>query len=479
MNKPTQFPDHRIRLLFALTSVSLTGLVLTGWFVVQGKLQTDHAWWLQIGLSVLIAGLVFAMIQCGKRCLVSPMDDIADWASRIRQGDFSARLSNNTFGMDSLQADINRLTDWLHSLVENNDQQLRDKTEKLQRQSAALQSLYDLAANVNQQTNADELIKLGIHSLQQVVDTNCVIATLYDSAGKPIVQTQIGDNPKPVSSDPDNSVIHIPLQFKDRVHGKFEVSLQHPARELPDELTQALYSMGRSIGLAIEKSEQDKESARLFRMEERTRIANELHDSLAQTVASLRFQVRILDDLMHQEEEAAIWEQMERVEGMLDEAHSELRSLIGYFRAPIDPRGLMPALRTIVSRFKTETGIPIFFHNQWGDLEIPSEWERQIVLIIQEALTNIRKHSDADTVRILFRIRNNGHYLVLIEDDGKGFTDQAPSDHPGKHIGLSVMRERAAEFGAEIVFESEPGEGTRILLSFSYPFESESLEENT
>jgi len=98
---------------------------------------------------------------------------------------------------------------------------------------------------------------------------------------------------------------------------------------------------------------------------------------------------------------------------------------------------------------------------------LPAETEFHILRIIQESLTNIRKHSDAENVRIMMCASSPGHYMVLIEDDGIGFSKPQKSIHSGEHIGLSIMRDRAKRFGGELTVESEPGEGTRIILEFS------------
>jgi nitrate/nitrite-specific signal transduction histidine kinase len=246
--------------------------------------------------------------------------------------------------------------------------------------------------------------------------------------------------------------------------------------ELADDVNQLsaqLQTLSRDMESQVQKQSErlaqktrslDLEKNRLARMEERVTLANELHDSLAQTLASLRFQVRVLDETLHQGDECAIWEEMERVENSLDEAHLELRELIAHFRAPIDKRGLLPAIETTVSRFRQETDIAIFLQNHWRDYELAADAELHILRIIQEALTNIRKHSEADTVRILLRQDADGARLVLIEDDGVGFDQPAGCDHPGQHIGLSIMYERARSIDAELNIDSEVGEGTRILL---------------
>tara|TARA_B110000240_G_C13147872_1_gene303943 strand:- start:268 stop:510 length:243 start_codon:yes stop_codon:yes gene_type:complete len=68
----------------------------------------------------------------------------------------------------------------------------------------------------------------------------------------------------------------------------------------------------------------------------------------------------------------------------------------------------------------------------------------------------------------MMRANGSDSYEVLIEDDGVGFSKPQTSYHAGEHIGLSIMRDRAKRFGAEFTVESEPGEGTRIVLEFTH-----------
>ncbi len=80
----------------------------------------------------------------------------------------------------------------------------------------------------------------------------------------------------------------------------------------------------------------------------------------------------------------------------------------------------------------------------------------------------MRKHSQAHAVRVLLRTSSDGTNTVLIEDDGIGMRERVLESNPGEHIGLSIMQERARRLGGELSIESEPGEGTRVLLTFSY-----------
>ena len=85
--------------------------------------------------------------------------------------------------------------------------------------------------------------------------------------------------------------------------------------------------------------------------------------------------------------------------------------------------------------------------------------------IVQECLVNIRKHSQAEVVRVLLSYRNDNN-IVLIEDDGIGFEESSVVSEGGQHLGLNILRDRAREIGGDIEIESEPGDGTRIHLQF-------------
>ncbi|TDJ21733.1 MAG: histidine kinase, partial [Gammaproteobacteria bacterium] len=83
---------------------------------------------------------------------------------------------------------------------------------------------------------------------------------------------------------------------------------------------------------------------------------------------------------------------------------------------------------------------------------------------------NIRKHSQAGSVRILLRaLRAGGEHYILIEDDGIGFDETKIEPVGGQHLGLTILRDRAAQINGEITIDSEPGDGTRITLQFAYP----------
>jgi two-component system nitrate/nitrite sensor histidine kinase NarX len=239
-------------------------------------------------------------------------------------------------------------------------------------------------------------------------------------------------------------------------------------------VAEMLESLSRDAEIQLQRhtehiARKNEETNALSIMRERTNIANELHDSLAQTLASVKYQVRVLDETIHQGDEAATWQELERIESTIDEAHTELRALIAYFRLPIGEHSLLVPAEQMVERFKQDCdGIHIYLQKEWPDTTLPPQIEFQVLRIIQEALTNSRKHSEASAIRVLMRGDDRGHYTVLIEDDGIGISEQQRQNTAGEHVGISVMQDRASRIGGTLVIEGEPSEGVQVRLEFDY-----------
>jgi len=265
---------------------------------------------------------------------------------------------------------------------------------------------------------------------------------------------------------------YLPLHNGKHTLGVIRIKLNQRPFASQNDLLELLSTLADQLSIAIEKAKQDQESRRMIIMQERSLIANELHDSLAQTLASLRFQVRVLDETLQPTSEFKSIRGIEQVENSLDEAYSDLRELIAHCRTPIDKQGLMPAVEKLISRLRKDTGMHILLQQQWENSDLPTNLEMHIFRIVQEAMNNIRKHSNAHNVRLMFRCDENGNHHILIENDGQGFETPNISEHPGKHVGLNIMRERANYLGGDLRIESEPDEGTRIELYFTYSSET-------
>lgn len=385
-------------------------------------------------------------------------------------------------------------------------------TSELQQQTKSLEILYDVATNINAATNVKDLLSRFVHILKDIVNADAAAVRLLNDDGTMDLIASIGLSPEAVERErnmpadcsicgsvisdgqirivnttapcqkaighnllENNNASHIavPLRFQDQIVGVYNLFVNSSDHFISQDTKNLLSVIGSHLGTAIEKTNLEEKARRVLVMHERTMIANELHDSLAQTLASLRFQVRVLDETLQQSGEYQSIHGIEQVEHSLDEAYTDLRELIAHCRTPISEQGVVNSIEKLISRFRKETDMHVLLQNEWGDARLPANMEMHIYRIVQEALTNIRKHSFANNVRVLLHSDIHGDYRILIENDGKGFEQPKTSDHKGEHIGLTIMKERAKHLGGTLDLESDPEEGTRIEVNFHYNDEPE------
>jgi two-component system nitrate/nitrite sensor histidine kinase NarX len=457
----------------------------------------------QVALLVLAAGLVLHLYRSIDRQLLAPLGQLRDWARRMHGGDLAARLPVPPAGeFRRVAEDINDLGESLRRLSEQMDREVCRHTESLAQKTRSLQVLYDVAASINLFNDLDDLLTRFLHTLIEVVKAKAAAVRLLDKDGQmrlvasvglseqdlahepllPVERSVLGEvvardevgEPRPAAArdgdppgPPGLHAISVPLRHHGKTLGVYNLFVDRAGVGEREDLRDLLTSIGRHLGMAIEKVRVDSQAQRLSIMQERNQLAHELHDSLAQTLASLRFQLQMLDDTVKGGDLGQARVEVDRLRNGLEEANDELRGLLAHFRAPIDRRGLLPALEDLVARFRRETGIVTFFQRECAYPELPATQEMQVLRIIQEALANIRKHSQARAVRILLRCDGEGHYHVMIEDDGVGFAEGVEGETPGEHIGLAILQERARRLGGELTVESEAAEGTRVELNFA------------
>jgi two-component system nitrate/nitrite sensor histidine kinase NarX len=481
---------------------------------VSGLLATHFAshamslWIVQVVALVTGGAMMVALLSRVQKGLLAPLRHTRTWAQRMRNGDLSARVPVPSGGGECarLARDINSLGEEFKLLSWDMESQVNKQTERLAQKTRSLQILYDVAASINMSRDLDELLTCFLHTLVEVVHAEAGTVRLLTEEGSmrlvassglaretvekdglvpadgysgrsavstsPVprqtpVQAFSASAGKPLFGADDLEMIAIPLQYRGKTLGVYNLFGHRSSLILREDLTELLTTIGQHLGMAIEKAHLDKEATRLSIIQERTQIAYELHDSLAQTLASIRFQAHMLGDAVDANDAALAHRQVLNMRNTLDEAYSELRELIAHFRAPLDKRGLAPALEGLMQRLRNETGMHTLFQRACDAVDLPADVEMQVLRIVQESLANIRKHSHAQTVRLLLKCDPDNRFHILIEDDGVGFDERKMiHSEAGEHIGLSIMQQRARRLGGEIRIESEPGEGTRVVLEF-------------
>jgi signal transduction histidine kinase len=146
------------------------------------------------------------------------------------------------------------------------------------------------------------------------------------------------------------------------------------------------------------------------------------------------------------------------------QAYSDVReAIVGLRTLPGSDRSLEEVLDEFLHQWREQSGVSTALAID-ADLRMQTSVELQIVRIIQESLTNVRKHARATNVRVDVHQRN-GHLVASIADDGLGFNPEVTTRGEFPKFGLTTMRERAASIGGTLEIDSTPGTGTTVRFT--------------
>ena len=246
--------------------------------------------------------------------------------------------------------------------------------------------------------------------------------------------------------------------------GVYNLYFKRP-QALSEQQIHLLETLGHHLGVAIENQRLKSREKELAVSEERNLLAQELHDSIAQGLAFLNIQVQLLQDSLRKGKVEEAMQTAGQLREGVQESYDDVRELLVHFRTRVHQSDLDTAIQSTLEKFEGQTGIATAFERIGsGAAQVPTD-EIQIMHIVQESLSNIRKHAKASQVRVVVK-REIGRIGVDIEDDGVGFDpENDPNCLSDRHVGLKIMRERAHRIGGECRVASKPGEGSRVTLT--------------
>jgi two-component system nitrate/nitrite sensor histidine kinase NarX len=358
-----------------------------------------------------------------------------------------------------------------------------------QRAMTTLQQLQSLRAR----TDLNGLLKDLMASLQDTLEADFVLVFIRDSETPEASRFSIGSEP------PENTRHLIDGVLQSVMTSREPVLLENVAGGLAPSggvrailaaplLVQELSAKGTSLGAILASSQRTRafnqrqlsilqliagqialivQNVRLVAqleyktvIEERMRLAREIHDGLAQTLGFLKLKTAQMRTFMEQGEHELLREAVEQSYNVLDEAYQDARQAIDGLRVS-SKEGFAEWLQQTVDEFMEYTGAEVSVCEPGVLMDLPPEVSAQLIRIIQEALSNVRKHAHAQRVDISCH-RTAEAILIEISDSGRGFNvEDVPG--PSQH-GLRGMRERAELIGAELQVISQPEHGTSVRL---------------
>ncbi len=205
----------------------------------------------------------------------------------------------------------------------------------------------------------------------------------------------------------------------------------------------------------------------LATLRERDRVARELHDTLGQVLGYIKMQAAVAQTYLERGEPEEAKRRVAHMAAAAQDAQSDVREyILGAQTGVSGAAPLVPALRDYLRQFGENYGIAteLKVSPAMADRVLEPMAETQLLRIIQEALTNVRKHARAHHVEVRIGTRD-GCAEATVEDDGAGFDPAVLQSAGGHRFGLQVMRERAKEVGGTVQIHSAPGGGTRVVIT--------------
>jgi two-component system nitrate/nitrite sensor histidine kinase NarX len=298
------------------------------------------------------------------------------------------------------------------------------------------------------------------------------------ASGEPVLLSDLAGDPNgdPASRPELKSLAAAPLLSPDRtVLGAILAGVRR-GRGFQHRQLALLQTIAGQVSLVVQNASLMAELEYQTMLQERARLAREIHDGLAQTIGFLKLQAAQLRLQLASGDEQRAKQSLDQFYATLTEAYQDARQAIDGLRVSPDECGLVGWLGQIAAEFQDLSGLPVHLEDGLSDaagpaaVQVSPEIQAQLIRIIQEALSNVRKHARASQVWLAVR-QSAGDLLLEVRDNGDGFTPQDITS-ASRH-GLRSMRERAELIGADFQVISLPGEGAtvRVRLPLKRPME--------
>ena len=291
------------------------------------------------------------------------------------------------------------------------------------------------------------------------------------ASGEPIVVHDLPHDPRflrqGVKDEGFYTFCALPLKTRERVVGVLTVAARPRQALASTEELRLLEAMCDRIAVALENAQLHEQVQSVAVLTERERIARELHDGMAQVLTYINTKAHAVDRLLAHDKLDAAREQLHQMADTARSLYAEVREAILSLRSQVATQGdLLSVLRQYIAEFQSLSDLTIHFQAE----VIPQELallsfvkEIQILRIVQEALSNVRKHARATEAWVILRGSAEG-LEVMVRDNGRGFDPQRLGRGRWPRFGLQSMDERANAIGGHLHIDSQPGCGTSVIL---------------
>lgn len=455
-----------------------------------------------IMLALAVATAV-VMLYVGYLFVIQPVQRLHAGLRRIEQGDFATRVvaeSADEFG--ELAAGFNHMAATLQGLYHGLERKVEEKTRDLEAERSRLTALYEVSNFLVNASSMEELAQGFAQKMRRISDAQAVAVRWSDEAnqrylllasdglpqdivaeehcieagqcacGQPVASART--RMIPIVSESESrqglcaragygAMVSVPIRLQQRVLG--EVNLFYSQAQVLTREDRDLYdALAGHLANAVEHLRTHALVREAAVSEERTMLARELHDSIAQSLSFLRIQVTLLRQALAKSQPEQVERILQEIDAGVKESTNDVRELLVHFRTRTNADDIEQALRTTLQKFEHQSGVKTQLEMQGHGVNLPSDVQLQVLHVVQEALSNVRKHAGADRVQLL--VERGPQWTFTVRDNGRGFVP-GPQRDDDTHVGLHIMRERAERIGAQVQIESKPGSGTEVRIALN------------
>lgn len=446
------------------------------------------------GLSILSVIVVMWFLFAS---VLRPLNQLQAGIERLKASDWKTRVhAEGTLEFSEISAGFNALASHLDDVYTNLENIVEEKTASLAEKNAHLTALYGLTSFLGEQHSLEEMLESFTARVLTLAEAPALQVCFWNehrSRFENILQKGLSEDfskgcekisedfcqkiftsPYPIRTGVSRSDVKTEIEanfftqkviyhirYRQKNIGVFVLFYRDNVRE-NRALDMLLENLGRHLGAAIENMRLAALDQQMAVAQERNILAQNLHDSIAQTLSFVNLQVQMLDGALKDKNQEQIDDGLKQIKAGVQECYDDVRELLLNFRTRVYKEELEELVQSVLLRFERQTHVKTHLSIKNEGKELTSAQKLQVIFILQEALSNVRKHARAQTVMV--NIRNTEQFEMTVMDDGIGIDPKVLEERKQSHVGLSIMRERAQKVKACIEIESELDQGTTVRL---------------